>query len=149
MSDKKIKQLKVDIYCHIIKKTQDFAGLEILLDTLDKPFWREELENMEVWPVLLPPTEGFSSPYDIQWSRWAKTEFAEEAEEIRQGLRRVGQNVGGADFFVRDYNKNKLRQRWARERLNSFLNRVTSRLDEKGYLEIRYAPVEEGYSHTL
>ena len=81
--------------------------------------------------------------------RWAKQEFSEEAEKIRQELRQVGRNVAGADFVVKDINRNKIRQRWARDHLKDFLDRLTSRLDEKGYLEIRYAPVEEGYSHTL
>ena len=66
-----LKNLGANIYCHIIYKNEDVEQLHQLLDTLEAPFW-STLKNLEVWPVLLPPTENGSEPYGFDWRRWAK-----------------------------------------------------------------------------
>lgn len=66
-----LRNLKVNIYCHIIHTSTDFYKLEKILETLERPHWKD-LANLEIWPVLLPPTEGGSEPHEYLWNRWAK-----------------------------------------------------------------------------
>lgn len=81
--------------------------------------------------------------------KWAKDQFGKKAEELREGLRQCGSRVRAPDFFVKDCKVNKVRQAWAREKLDEFMTDFSLALDEKGYYEMLYRDVSEGISLGL
>jgi len=64
-----------------------------------------------------------------------KKQFQDEANEINRTMRKIEAEATGAYAFNRSINKNRTLQIYSRKVYPSFIDRVTTLLDDRGYME--------------